>query len=72
MHIPDRLIPQSEISGRIAWVPLEITIPGPRPQRFFLLFWGSPGIDFKNLLITLLCSEFKEYHISQSSLLELV
>ena len=52
MDVPDRLIPQSEILGRIAWVPLEITIPGPRPRRFFFLFWDSPGIDIKNLLIT--------------------
>lgn len=49
MNIPDRLIPQSEISGRITWATLEITnawAPDHQDSGFIVLDWG-PGIGFK-------------------------
>lgn len=49
MNIPDRLIPQSEISGRRTWATLEITnawAPDHQDSGFIVLGWG-PGIGFK-------------------------
>lgn len=40
MNILDRLIPQSEIPGRIFWVPFEMTKVPQTIEILILLFWS--------------------------------